>query len=76
MLENLYLTGQPIPDVNEVVGGYEADLVDHVNKRIIEIDGPQFHLFPDENERRDSDWGGEGYAVTRIPSPRVYDERR
>jgi hypothetical protein len=75
-LENLYLTGQPIPDVNVTVGGFEADLVDHVNKRIIEIDGPQFHLFPEEDERRDTDWAGEGYSVTRLPSPQVYGERR
>jgi hypothetical protein len=75
-LENLYLSGLPIPDVNVKVGKFEADLVDHANKRIIEIDGPQFHLFPDEDEMRDTDWGGEGYAVTRLPSGRVYAERR
>ena len=72
-LERIYLAGGPIPDVNVQVGSYEADLVDHARKRIYEIDGPQFHLFPEEDEKRDTDWTGEGYEVTRIPSGRVYE---
>ena len=46
--------------VDVKVGRFEADLVDHERKRIIEIDGPQFHLFPDEDEMRDADWTGQG----------------
>lgn len=71
-LELNHLAGGPVLESNVAVGAYEADLVDHANRRIYEIDGPQFHLFPEEDERRDEDWTGEGYEVTRIPSPRIY----
>lgn len=75
-LEQFKLAGLPIPSVNEEVGRFEADLIDHERKRIIEIDGPQFHLFPDEDARREAEWEARGYRVVRRPSPAVYRERR
>jgi hypothetical protein len=72
-LERLFDAGLPIPAVNEVVGGYEADLIDHGRKLIVEIDGPQFHLFAEEDELRDAAWADEGYRTVRVPSHSVYE---
>jgi len=62
--------GKPLPELNVKINGYEADLVD--GDRVIEIDGSQFHLFPDEDEKRDAAWSEAGYVVTRRPSDAVY----
>lgn len=75
-LERFARAGLPIPAVNEKIGAFEADLIDHDRKLIIEIDGPQFHLFPDEDERRNEEWADRGYRVVRRPSTAVYRERR
>jgi hypothetical protein len=72
-LERLFDAGLPIPAVNEVIGGFEADLIDHDRKLIVEIDGPQFHLFPEEDAKRNAAWAAEGYDVARIPSASVYE---
>ena len=74
-LEQFKLAGLPIPAVNQGIGSFEADLVDHERRRIIEIDGPQFHLFPDEDARREAEWAARGYRVVRRPSDAVYGER-
>jgi len=75
-LERFRRAGLPIPSVNEDVGAFEADLIDHERKLIIEIDGPQFHLFPDEDERRNEEWAARGYRTIRRSSVDVYRERR
>ena len=72
-LERLFLAGAALPAVNERVAGFEADLVDHDRRLIVEIDGPQFHLFPDEDARRDAAWQEAGFAVVRIPTTALYD---
>jgi very-short-patch-repair endonuclease len=71
-LERLVRAGLPIPALNENVGGVEADLVDHDRRRIIEIDGPQFHLFADEDEADEAAWAAAGYTVERLPSDAIF----
>jgi very-short-patch-repair endonuclease len=72
-LEVLRDAGVQRPEVNVEVGGFEADLVWRERRVIVEIDGPQFHRFADEDERRDRCWRAAGYDVRRIPSTEVFD---
>ena len=64
----------PQPLLNTEAAGEEADLTFHDRKVIIEIDGPQFHRFKDEDARKEARWRKAGYTVRRIDSDRVYDE--
>jgi hypothetical protein len=59
--------------VNEVVGGFEADLVDHAAKRIVEVDSG-FHVDPEADAARDAAWRAAGYDVHRRPSSDAYDD--
>ncbi len=68
----LHDAGVPAPQVNVRVAGCEADLVWRKAKLIIEIDGPQFHLFADEDARKETRWRSAGYAVRRMSSDDVY----
>jgi very-short-patch-repair endonuclease len=72
-LEILHDAGAQPLNVNERIAGEEADLSDPKRKRIIEIDGPQFHLFPEEDARKQAAWEEAGYVVERIASDDVYD---
>jgi very-short-patch-repair endonuclease len=58
---------------NVIVAGEEADLVDRDRRLIIEIDGPQFHMFLDEGERKQRLWQGSGWTVERLSSGDVFD---
>lgn len=71
-LEILHDAGVLAPKVNVRVGGIEADLVWRQWRLIIEIDGGQFHLFADEDARKEATWRAAGYIVRRIPSDDVY----
>jgi very-short-patch-repair endonuclease len=73
-LEVLHDAGVPAPEVNVQVGrsGPEADLVWRPWKLIVEIDGGQFHQFPDEDARKEAIWRRAGYEVRRLPSDDVY----
>jgi Protein of unknown function (DUF559) len=71
-LEILHDAGVPPPLVNVRIAGEEADLVWPERTLIIEIDGPQFHLFRAEDERKQAIWEAAGYTVRRIPSDAVY----
>ena len=62
----------PGPSVNVRIGGEEADLVWPEERLILEIDGPQYHLFPDEDARKEAAWREAGYTVTRISSDDVF----
>jgi very-short-patch-repair endonuclease len=73
-LELLQEAGVEQPRVNIEIAGEEADLVWPEHKLIIEIDGPQYHQFPAEDERKQRRWENAGYAVRRIPSDAVYDD--
>jgi hypothetical protein len=70
-LELLHDAGFPPPRVNVLVAGEEADLV--WPGVIVEIDGPQYHQFPEEDARKQALWEGAGYVVRRAPSDVVYD---
>ena len=73
-LELLHDAGIERPLVNHRIAGEEADLTWIEPKRIIEIDGPQFHRFKDEDARKQRIWENAGYVVRRIPSDDVYHE--
>ena len=70
-LEVLHDAGRPPPQVNVEVGGEEADLV--WENLIVEIDGPQYHMFRDEDARKEEIWRKAGFTVRRISSDAVYD---
>ena len=71
-LEVLQDTGLLPEGVNRRVAGAEADLVWSDRRLIIEIDGPQYHQFSDDDERKQRAWEAAGYEVRRIPSGDVY----
>src|SRR2546423_1263067 len=71
-LEVLHDAGIPPPQVNLNVAGEEADLVWVDRRLIVEIDGPQFHRFRDEDARKERAWRAADYIVRRIPSDAVY----
>ncbi|MEA2375436.1 MAG: hypothetical protein QOD53_1899 [Thermoleophilaceae bacterium] len=60
------------PRVNMRIRGEEADLVWPKRRRIVEIDGPQFHQFRDEDARKQAIWEAAGNTVRRIASHDVY----
>ncbi len=73
-LEVLHGAGVEAPRVNVWVAGEEADLVWAKRRLIVEIDGPQYHRFPDEDARKQAVWDAAGYTVRRLPSDAVYHE--
>jgi hypothetical protein len=73
-LELLYEAGADLPLVNARIAGEEADLTWPKPRVIIEIDGPQYHQFPDEDARKVRVWRAAGYDVRRISSDLVYRE--
>jgi hypothetical protein len=72
-LELIHDAGIPPPRVNTKVAGEEADLVWVERQLIVEVDGPQFHQFPDEDARKERCWRAAGFTVRRAPSDTVYD---
>ena len=71
-LEILHDAGAAPDAVNEEIGGAEADLIYRKHRRIIEIDGPQFHQIEAEDARKQAIWEGAGYTVRRISSDDIY----
>ena len=43
-------------------------------RRIVEIDGPQFHRDPAEDARKTAVWQADGWGVDRLPSDVPFDE--
>lgn len=72
-LELIQDAGIEAPAVNVRIAGEEADLVWISRRVIVEIDGPQYHRFRDEDARKEALWRGAGYTVRRAPSGLVYD---
>jgi very-short-patch-repair endonuclease len=72
-LEVLHDAGVPPPEVNVWIRGEEADLVWRAARFIIEIDGPDFHQFADEDARKQAIWEAAGFRVRRLPSGAVFD---
>lgn len=71
-LEILHDAGVELPAVNIRVAGEEADLLWPARRLIIELDGPQFHQFSDEDLRKQARWEAAGYVVRRISTDEVY----
>ena len=71
-LELLHDAGTQPPRVNTKVAGEEADLVWPDRRLIVEVDGPQFHQFPEEDARKEALWRAAGFTVRRVPSGAVY----
>ena len=71
-LEILHDAGIEQPRVNVRVAEIEADYVWRGWKLIIEVDGGQFHMFGDEDARKEAAWTAAGYEVRRVSSDDVY----
>ena len=71
-LEILHDAGIEPPRVNVRIRGEEADLSWPRHRLIVEIDGPQFHLFAEEDARKQAVWEAAGHTVRRLPSDDVY----
>src|SRR3954452_19058828 len=71
-LEILHDAGAEPPRVNEKFAGEEADLTWPAHRRIVEIDGPQFHQIKAEDARKQAIWEKAGFTVERISSDDVY----
>lgn len=72
-VELLDLVGALTPRVNAIIAGKEADLSWPPVRHIVELDGPDFHQFPDEDLRRQAAWERAGWTVARLPTDDVYD---
>ena len=59
--------------MNVRINGEEADPVWPKEKRIIEIDGPQYHRFAEEDARKQRAWEAAGFTVRRVSSDAVYN---
>ena len=66
--------GIPPPHVNKRFAGEEADLCWPERQEIIEIDGPQFHRFKDEDARKTAIWTAAGLRVRRISSDLLFTQ--
>jgi hypothetical protein len=74
-LERVHDGGFPPALLNSDIEGEEADLPwPQPKKRIIEIDGPQYHRFKDEDARKQRIWEAAGWTVRRISSDAVFDQ--
>jgi hypothetical protein len=71
-LEILHDAGVEPPLVNVRIAGEEADLAWLKHKRIVEIDGPDYHRFRAEDARKEAAWRLAGYEVKRLPSDDIY----
>ena len=71
-LELLHAAGVQQPDVNKMIAGHEADLSWPEHRLIIEIDGPNWHQFFDDDTAKQAKWEAAGWTVKRIPSDDVY----
>lgn len=64
---------RPLPRLNYLVAGEEADLVWPRQRLIIEIDGGPFHLDAGQDARKQGAWENAGWQVRRLPSDDVYE---
>lgn len=71
-VEQLDDAGLPLPEVNSLVAGHEADLYFEDLSLIIEVDGPAFHVLKDEDARKTAIWVAAGKLVRRVPSDDVF----
>lgn len=73
-LELLRDAAYPMPRLNVMVAGEEADLSWPRSRLIIEIDGGPFHVDVGEDARKETIWREAGWTVRRIPSDHVYEQ--
>jgi hypothetical protein len=71
-MEVLHTHKRPLPDVNAMLAGGEADLSWPDRKLIIEIDGGQFHRDKLHDAHKRAKWMAAGYEVHRIASDLVF----
>lgn len=64
--------GVPIPLVNVLVAGEEADFVWREHRWIVELDSRRWH-HPAEDARKQAAWERAGWTVRRVPTDDVYD---
>lgn len=72
-VELLDATGGTQPVVNATIHGEEADLSWPAVRHIVELDGPDFHRFPDVDLAKQAVWERAGWIVARVPTEDVYD---
>jgi hypothetical protein len=72
-LEVFDASGFLIPDVNRRIAGEEADFSWPGRRHILELDGPDFHQFPDVDLAKQAVWERAGWTVARLPTDDVYD---
>ena len=72
-LELFDAAGCVIPDVNKRIAGEEADFSWRERRHILELDGPDFHQFPDVDLAKQAVWERAGWTVARLPTDDVYD---
>jgi hypothetical protein len=62
----------PIPLVNTLVAGEEADFCWPERRWILELDGPQWHRFKEEDARKTAAWVAAGHTVRRLSTDTVF----
>jgi hypothetical protein len=62
-----------LPRVNASIAGELADFSWPDARHIVELDGPDFHQFPDEDLRKQQVWQNAGWTVSRLPTKDVYE---
>ena len=72
-LEVFDAAGFLIPEVNRRIAGREADFSWPRRRHILELDGPDFHQFPDVDLAKQAAWERAGWTVARLPTDDVYD---
>ncbi len=65
----------PIPLVNTHVAGEEADFFWPDRRWILELDGPQWHLFKEVDARKTAAWVAAGNTVRRLSTDTVFADQ-
>ncbi len=68
--------GRTVPELNVRIAGHRADLSRRNARHIVELDGPDFHQFPDHDLAIQRRWECAGWTVDRLPTGDVYDRPR
>jgi hypothetical protein len=69
--------GVPAPEMNQIVAGYEVDVLWREHKLIVELDGREFHENAFEEDReRDATLLDAGFPVLRITWQRLTNEEK
>lgn len=62
----------PIPLVNTLVAGEEADFFWPDRRWVLELDGPQWHRFKEEDARKTAAWVAAGNVVRRLDTDLLF----